>query len=91
MGRGGHRGTSRDSRDLEGWAAEGPSDERCPQRTPSAKTGYATIRGRSSRLGRDPNLLHTAKYARWVWKPKARIAASIGLLCTAAARGPWQG
>jgi hypothetical protein len=30
--RGGHQGTSRNSRDLGGWAAEGPSDERCPQR-----------------------------------------------------------
>jgi hypothetical protein len=33
---GGHHGTSRDSRDLEGWAA-GPSDERCPQRTTVAE------------------------------------------------------
>ena len=30
-------GTSRDSRDLGGWAAAGPSDERCPQRMPPAE------------------------------------------------------
>jgi hypothetical protein len=35
-GHGGHQGTSRDSRDLEGWAA-GPSDERCPQRMTPAE------------------------------------------------------
>ena len=34
MGGGGHQDTSRDSRDLEGWAAAGPSDERFPQRMP---------------------------------------------------------
>jgi hypothetical protein len=34
MGRGGHRGTSRDSRDPGGRAAAGLSGERCPQRTP---------------------------------------------------------
>ena len=33
VGRGGHRGTSGDGRDPGGWAAAGPSDERCPQRT----------------------------------------------------------
>ena len=34
---GGHQSTSRDSRDLEGWAVAGPSDERCPQRMPLAE------------------------------------------------------
>ena len=37
MGRGGHRGTSGDSRDPGGRAAADPSDERCPQRTPLAE------------------------------------------------------
>jgi hypothetical protein len=33
---GGHRGTLRDGRALEGLATAGPGDERCPQRTPTA-------------------------------------------------------
>jgi hypothetical protein len=36
---GGHRGTFRDGRDLEGRATAGPGDERCPQRTPTADYG----------------------------------------------------